>query len=209
MNSNKLSLIFEKAPSFDDIEKSELNLENKSKQEQLRIINILKNKNVFYYDYKNYYTFLSNQNKLHIQPESLMNGMSFGLGLGVNQKSNNLIEPDNPLLIGNAIYDLKLEGNNIENVEIVFLSDNEYVIPFEKINNKWVLKTFTKKTPLLLICISWVKFHLNVEIKKNSENEKITYSYSILLFNDNLNTKIICDNWNFNNIRYQHGFIKI
>ena len=165
MNSNKLSLIFEKALSFDDIEKSELNLENKSKQEQLRIINIFKNKNVFYYDYKNYYTLLSDHNKIHIQPESLMNGISFGLGF--NQKSNNLINPDEPLLIGNAIYDLKLEGNNIENVEIVFLSDKEYVIPFKKINNKWVLKTFTKKTPLLLNCISWVKFHLNVEIKKN------------------------------------------
>ena len=70
MNSNKLSLIFEKALSFDDIEKSELNLENKSRQEQLRIINIFKNKNVFYYDYKNYYTLLSDHNKIHIQPES-------------------------------------------------------------------------------------------------------------------------------------------
>ena len=66
-----------------------------------------------------------------------------------------------------------------------------------------------QKNPLLLNCISWVKFHLNIKIKKNLENKKIIYSYSLLLFNDNLNKEIICDNWNFDNIRYQHGFIKI
>ena len=42
MDSNKLSLIFEKALSFNDINKSQLNLEDKPIQEQLNIINIFK-----------------------------------------------------------------------------------------------------------------------------------------------------------------------
>lgn len=209
MDSNKLSLIFENAPSFNDINKSQLNLEDKPIQEQLNIINILKNNNSFYYDKCiNDYTILSNESRLHIQPESLMNSMSFGSGH--EDKIKNLIQSENPLLIGNAIYDLKVKGKSIENVEIVFLSDNEYSLPFQKINNEWVLNTFTKIKPLLLLCISWVKFYLKVKTKKtNDENEKITYSYSILLFNNTLNREIMCDSWNFDNIRYQHGYIKL
>ena len=209
MNSNKLSLIFEKAPSFNNIDKSQLNLEDKPKQEQLQIINIFKNNNAFYYDNCiNNYTIFSNENKLHIQPESLMNSMSFGSGH--EDKIKNLIQPENPLLIGNAIYDLKVKGESIENVEIVFLSDNEYSLPFQKINNEWVLNTFTKIKPLLLPCISWVKFYLKVKTKNtNDQKENISYSYSILLFNDTLNREIMCDSWTFDNIRYQHGFIKM
>ena len=114
------------------------------------------------------------------------------------------------LFFNTAIYDLKVKGESIENVEIKILSDSEYSIPFEKTNNEWVLKTFTKIKPLLLPCISWVKFYIKVKTKKtNDEKEKITYSYSILVFNNTLNREIMCDSWTFGNIRYQHGYIKI
>ena len=37
----------------------------------------------------------------------------------------------------------------------------------------------------------------------------VYYSYSVIICNDDMIRKIVCNSWTFDNISYEHGFVKI
>ena len=127
---------------------------------------------------------------------------------GGAELNKNLLQSEEELIVGNCIYDLKVKGESIKNVELKILSEIEYSLPFDKVDGVWILKNFSKSQPLLLGCITWCKFYLRIETFDDDERT-IDYSYSVIICNDDMIRKIVCNSWTFENISYEHGFIKI
>tara|TARA_B100000676_G_C17862135_1_gene723934 strand:+ start:69 stop:521 length:453 start_codon:yes stop_codon:yes gene_type:complete len=144
-------------------------------------------------------------NELSIQPLSLKNGFGWGGGTGLNKK---LLQSEDELIVGNCIYDLKVKGESIKSVEFKIVSEKEYSLPFDKVNDVWILKKFSKSQPLLLGCITWCRFYLRIETYDDNERS-IDYSYSVIICKDDMIKKIVCNSWTFDNVSYEHGFIKI
>ena len=81
-------------------------------------------------------------------------------------------------------------------------------MPFNKVEGVWILKNFSKSQPLLLGCITWCRFYLKIETFDVGEST-VDYSYSVIICNDDMIRKIVCNSWTFDNISYEHGFVKI
>ena len=212
MTSTELSLLLENSTSFNEIDKSKLNKNNKSLQSQFIYINKnFENKIAFYYEnLNNEYNINSSINNLFIDPRTLkMNCIGHGTGLENKINNLNLIKPINNLIEGHAIYNLKIKGESIEKVEIIILNNKEYIIPFTKVNNEWILtEIFTKSKPFLFSHISWTKFYLKVYRNKNLKKyDKILYTYSTFVFTNELCINILSNKWNFDTITYNNGYI--
>lgn len=196
MDENYLCSIFKNSISFDEIDKSKYNLDNKSLKEQFIFVNIIGPYPSFYYNKckKNFKTEMG-LNKLNIQPRSIQNIMSLE-----DENSENLV-------CGDCIYDLTVKGKFISKANLKISSNLDYSIPFEKIDdNKWVLKKFTKSQPFMLGCMVWCKFYLELE---SDSQDYVEYSYSIIMCKNNILEKMVSGKFIFGDITYENGFIKI
>lgn len=202
----ELIKIQENAISFNKIDKSKYDLKNLSFQEQIGAV-----RNYFdclYYDnIINNYNLNSGINNLLIDCRSMsMNCVGFGTGNEDRLKKENLIKPNNQLIEGNTIYDLKIKGETIKDVSIIILGDKEYSIKFENINDQWILPFFTKTKPFLLSAIPWNKFYIKIITDKACN---VNYSYSLSIFSHEINNKIVMNNWKMDKIEYKFGSVII
>lgn len=214
MEKNELSSFFEKCISLEKIDVSKFNIDNNPIEEQLVIVNIFFKEPAFYYDKcDGVFSVNPGNNFLNIQTRSIKNIISF------ETRGEGILQPISPLIGGDCIYDLKVKGNSIKNVELKILSEVKYSLPFEHIDNEWVLKKFSKSEPLLLGCMAWCKYYLEVtkeenEEKDNDNNEDhnksdIMYSYSIIICRNEILNRIIGDKLKFDNITYDKGYINM
>lgn len=208
ISSEEFSSLIENAKSFDMIDKSRLILEDKSLQEQFYMVSHFIQDKLFYYkDYSNEFNTKSSTSKLLIDPRH-----SFKVQCnGDTSTYSGFNKSDTKLLASDAIYDLKIIGQNIESVKLKISSEKEYNIPFKKNNDEWILPTFTKKIPLLLGGSSvWIKFYLVVTLKDNITNpSKIIYKSSHFFCKQPLKAKLASSDLNFKSVIYKYGYIYI
>lgn len=211
---SEISVIFNNAKSFNSIDKTKFIYKNKPLQEQLNYMSNFISDDVFFYEnYIVYYDLKPNTNYIEIDPREIwLDEHSF---IPKKKNGRGRLNPKNDLITGDAIFDLKIKGDFIENVELQIISDQNYNIPFLKNNNEWILTTFTQKAPFLALNMPFIKFFIKVVNKQSNTSNKISYHYSTFIFNWNLKKQISLakeitfniNDINFKNIKYDLGWI--
>ena len=125
MDKNELSTLFEKCISFEKIDVSKLNIDNKPIEQQLVIVNIFNKEPAFYYDKcDGIFSLNRGINFLNIQTMSIKNIISF------ESRVKGIFAIFRPLIGGDCIYDLKVKGESIKSVELIIISNIEYKSSF-------------------------------------------------------------------------------
>ena len=204
--TQKLIKMQENALSFDEIDKSGFYFKNIPLKQQFVLVRDYFNNCFYYENFTNNYNLNPGINNLFIDCRSVfVNGIAFGTGHEARLKKENLIKPNDQLIEGHTIYDLKIKGESIKKVSMIILSDKKYSIEFKNINDQWILPFFTKSNPFILSAIQWTNFYIKIITDKAS---KVTYSYSASIFPPKFNREIGLYNLEMDKVEYKMGYIK-
>jgi len=117
--------------------------------------------------------------------------------------------------LGDGVFNIKVNGENIESINLVTLLKGRLIKTFPLIKeskSKWTLKYFTEKNPLLTTSIPFVEYFLQIKFSDNETHTLvITSDHYILppsrrgyLLTSNFITKNL-----ETTLKYSSGFISI